>query len=65
MHDSAKPDNFAETSVTIPVRRNVHAPSFLSQTYAQTIFENLAVGSSVLQVNATDDDNVSVFIHVI
>ena len=58
VRDSAKPDNIAEASVTIPVRRNVHAPQFSQQEYKQVVYENVRVGNSILQLTATDDDDV-------
>ncbi|XP_041363172.1 uncharacterized protein LOC121378881 isoform X2 [Gigantopelta aegis] len=46
------------TNVTIKVTRNENAPRFTTQgnVYEVTVDENMAIGSSVVNINATDDD---------
>ena len=58
LYDSAKPDNVVETTVTVPVLRNVNTPKFGEDSYENTIFENAEVGDSVLQMSASDMDKV-------
>lgn len=44
--------------VTVIVTRNPHAPEFSQTNYEETIDENAVVGHNVLQLMATDADNV-------
>ena len=59
LYDSEKPDNKVETTVTVPVLRNVNTPKFGKDLYENTIYENAEVGMSILQMSATDDDKVT------
>ena len=43
-------------SLTIPVRRNVHAPVFDADQFEADILENAPLASLVTSVRATDDD---------
>lgn len=58
VHDSGNPEKSATTTLTIPVVRNVHGPIFEKQNYQAEITENTAVGTSILEVKASDDDQV-------
>ena len=58
-YDSLTPNQRATADVTITVLRNVNSPLFQPDNYQQTIPEDLTVGASILQVTATDADNVS------
>ena len=46
----------ATAEVEITVRRNDNAPVFGRQIYSATISEYLALGSSIIQLDATDND---------
>ena len=61
--DSGNPDKTATTTVTIPIIRNVNAPKFQQDSYEGTINENVDMGTSVIQVAATDADEVIVFVY--
>ena len=54
--------NTQQYTVTVNVIRNDADPLFFTQSYYTEINENVAVGTRVLNVNATDSDpNVSQF----
>ena len=38
-----------------------HGPKFLQSSYNASIFENVAVGTTILTVSATDDDDTVSF----
>ena len=59
VHDSGKPEKTATTTVRVPMTRNVNTPKFSKTSYGATFNENIPVGSSILQVAATDADGVS------
>ena len=44
--------------MTIFVNRNENAPTFTRDLYQRTVLENSGLGSSLLMVEATDDDQV-------
>lgn len=48
----------AEATVNITVTRNENGPVFTSSIYEQTIVDTTPVGNSVLQVTASDRDQV-------
>ena len=56
--DIAYPDQVTTATVPISVTRNEHAPIFSQPEYRQNLAENHRLGSSVLQLTATDQDNV-------
>ncbi|XP_060080745.1 protocadherin Fat 4-like, partial [Ylistrum balloti] len=56
-YDTFYPDNRVYTIVTIPVNRNPAAPNFSQEFYRKTIAETFPLGTSVVQLNATDADN--------
>lgn len=58
-HDTRYPNNRATATVTISVTRNLNSPRFIG-IYSETILDSVPLGYQVLQVNATDDDNVSI-----
>jgi hypothetical protein len=45
-----------DATVTVTVVRNLQTPYFLQSNYVTTIQENQAIGTSILQVSARDDD---------
>ncbi len=57
-YDSASPDQKIFTEVVFPVRRNENAPQFASQVFNADISENFPLGVSIIQVTATDNDEV-------
>lgn len=57
--DTWNPDKVTDTFLTLQILRNVHAPQFSSSSYTAIVYENIAVGRNILQVNATDADGVS------
>ncbi len=59
-YDTSYPDQVSTVTVPIQVTRNERAPIFSQPEYRTSIAENHRLGSSVLQLIATDDDNVSV-----
>lgn len=48
----------ADATVNITVTRNENGPVFTSSFYEQTIVDTTPVGNSVLQVTASDRDQV-------
>ena len=55
--DSGTPPLFTTTTITVLVNRlNTYAPMFLASSYSATVAENLAVGSTVVMVSASDRD---------
>ena len=54
--DSAYPTNHASSNVTLSVNRNPNSPVFRPSSYSERIPESFSLGTSLLQVQATDDD---------
>ena len=57
--DDADPGRMATADVTILVQRNANAPKFTEDTYRVTLSEKATLGDPVIQITASDDDNVS------
>ncbi|XP_062579030.1 protocadherin Fat 3-like [Saccostrea cucullata] len=55
-HDTRYPNNKANATVTITVRRNLNAPVFSLPSYSRTVLDTIPLGDQVVQVNATDAD---------
>ncbi|KAK3089813.1 hypothetical protein FSP39_006721 [Pinctada imbricata] len=55
-YDSVYPNIQTTATATINVNRNPNGPQFTSVDYRQTISEDHALGSAVIDVNATDAD---------
>ena len=53
-------DQVATATVSVKVTRNENAPRFSKSEYTKSLAENHRLGSSVLEVTATDADNVSI-----
>ena len=60
VYDDLYPDTRATGNLTVEVQRNVQPPRFTQQDYSVNVLEIAAVGSRVAQVQATDQDGVSV-----
>ncbi|KAJ8319080.1 hypothetical protein KUTeg_004171 [Tegillarca granosa] len=58
-YDIAYPDDRAVTNLTVNVNRNPARPRFLQTSYTVRIGEDYALGVSLVQINATDDDSHS------
>ena len=56
--DSEYPDMSAVATVQVPITRNVNSPRFTQETYEVAINENHDVGTPIIDVFATDLDNV-------
>ena len=59
-YDTAYPDQTSTAEVPILVTRNDAAPIFSQAEYRTEIAESHRLGSSVLKLDASDNDNVSV-----
>ena len=57
VRDGGSPARSATAVVAIEVIRNLFDPEFLPVSYEQTILETRSVGTSILQVSATDADS--------
>ena len=57
--DSGNPQQTTDADVTITVRRNVNAPVFSQANYNARVSAREAIGTSIVTVNATDSDGVS------
>ena len=57
-YDTAYTDQVTTATVPIMVSRNAWAPVFSQPEYSISITENHRLGTSVLQLTATDDDQV-------
>ena len=57
-YDVSYPEQTSTATVPIDVSRNDAAPIFSKAEYENEIAESHRLGSSVLQLDATDDDNV-------
>lgn len=64
-YDDQTPYQRATADVVISVSRNVNGPLFQPDNYFRTITEETDVGIMVVDVNATDADNVSLSIYVL
>ena len=58
MYDTAYPEQTSTATVPISVTRNDAAPIFSQAEYSTEIAETQRLGSSVLQLTATDNDQV-------
>ena len=56
--DGGTPARTATTMVTVLVERNENAPVFNPTSYVKSIADTTAVGSSILQLSAADNDQV-------
>ena len=54
--DTGNPDIVVSESVQINVLRNLFAPVFGQASYSASVYDYASVGSSVVQVDATDSD---------
>lgn len=52
------PENPGFANVTINVQRNVNSPRFVQSDYSANILETTTVGTTVVILTATDDDQV-------
>ena len=59
VYDIAYPEDRDATNVTITVDRNPSPPVFNPQQYSRTINESYPIGLSLVQLIASDPDNVS------
>jgi hypothetical protein len=57
--DNGVPQLTGQVTVTVNVIRNRNGPVFSGSVYETTIDESTSVGSSIIQVQATDGDGVS------
>ena len=55
--DNGVPAKTDVTLVTVTIRRNFNSPVFVAENYTASIPETTPLGTSVVQVNATDSDN--------
>lgn len=63
-YNTLNPANVGTSTVEVTVDRNVNAPVFVG-TYSKTINENIPLGTSVLTVEARDEDGVrQLYIHL-
>lgn len=46
------------TNLTITIKRNPNAPQFKADVYEKTIQATLPIGEEIVQIEATDGDNV-------
>lgn len=56
--DTVNPENPGFANITINVQRNVNSPRFVQSDYSTNILETTAVGTTVVMLTATDDDQV-------
>lgn len=59
-YDTARPANRAETLLLISVIRNPTTPSFADGQLEFSVFENVLIGFTINQIEASDDDGVSI-----
>ena len=57
--DSSNPDQKIYADLIITVTRNENGPTFRESRYEEQILENAQLGSSIVKVEATDEDEVS------
>lgn len=62
--DTGNPDQRVSTDIIIYVKRNEHSPVFGKTMYTRTITAATELGAPLLTINATDEDTVTVCIHV-
>ncbi len=60
-YDSASPDQKIYTEIVFPIKRNENSPQFTTQVFNADISENHALGVSIIQLTATDNDQVRNF----
>jgi len=60
-YDTQYPSEIAYTNISIVVNRNPNAPVFTQQTYERTITEDYILGYSLIQINTSDADGVSIW----
>lgn len=60
VYDVEYPEDMGKTNITINVDRNPGVPSFNPSVYTKTINESYPLGISLLQLVASDPDNVSI-----
>ena len=56
-------NNQATATVTVSVERNPSTPQYAESQYSVTVDEKHALGEHVLTVQATDEDQVKLFVH--
>lgn len=61
--DQGVPSLSSAIRITVNVIRNRNGPVFLARNYTETIDEFANIGRRVLNVRATDSDNVSLTIN--
>lgn len=61
-YDSRDPSKFTTEDVTINVARNINPPQFDRNPYSRTITELYPMGVPVLNISASDADQVRTFI---
>ena len=59
-YDTAYPTQIAYTNITINVNRNPNAPVFTAQNYERTVTEDYQLGFSLVQLETSDNDGVSI-----
>ena len=63
--DKGTPRLFARLTITVNIFNNQFSPQFIpSQNYAETVDQTLNIGSNILTVTATDNDQTVSSIHV-
>lgn len=63
-YDKANPDQKVVTDLIFPIKRNEYGPQFQkvsNNMYSKEISENFELGKSILQVTASDRDQVKIF----
>ena len=55
-YDSLNADLVASTSVQINVLRNLNSPIFDQSSYSASVYDFVSVGSSVIDIGASDAD---------
>ena len=58
LHDDANPAQKVTTQFDIPVIRNEYGPRFTSEVYPEDVSENYPLGVSIMEVTASDRDEV-------
>lgn len=64
-YDTAEPSRKATADVTVLVQRNANAPQFTQDDYRIDLDETTALGEPLITMEATDEDGVSTFKHVL
>ena len=60
VYDDANPRQKAQTEFMIPVKRNEFAPVFSETIYTKSISEGYPLGTKIIQVIASDQDEVCI-----